>query len=273
VEGEIDDTSVKFLLEEYGDLYQNMIHVERKLFDHLALFVTLFLGLSSVAVGVYEFAVNSESAMPSELFFVLIGFLYLVLFLVGNFQLRMVIELRIRKMRLIDNIALIRQKFCEMDEGLKRYLVLIRDISRRPPSLRIGAHDWYQVCFMLFVMTLSFFLSLFLIWRWASGFLLPRFQSVACPGIATPVMSVLGWLVCGAISFIVLGILYFRTMEYFKRDEAARRERYEDFGKWDYKLLRYPRPAKRRWWTLGDWFGYLADRYNIPRQREHEIKD
>ena len=87
MEGETDDTSVKFLLEEYGDLYQNMIHVERKLFDHLALFVTLFLGLSSVAVGLYELAVKSESAMPSELFFVLIGLLYLVLFLVGSFQL------------------------------------------------------------------------------------------------------------------------------------------------------------------------------------------
>jgi len=279
VEGKIDNTSVKFLLEEYGDLYQNMIHVERKLFDHLALFVTLFLGLSSVGVGVYQFAVRGESAMTGELFPLLIGLLYLVLFLVGNFQLRMVIELRIRKMRFIDNIALIRQKFWEIDQALKDYLVLIRDISQRPPSLRIGAHDWYQVLFMLFIMTLSFFISLVLIWLWLSGCLLSKVQPLVSSRIAPMVVLVLGWIVCAVIAFYACYVLYSRTMEYFRRDEAERRKRYREFdeksekGSWDYDLLRYPRPAKRWWWTLGDLADYLVKEHRIPRLPGDEVKD
>mgnify|MGYP001244297830 CR=1 FL=1 len=40
-----NETSVKFMLAEYQDLYQNVIHLENKLFSHLSFFTTLLLAV------------------------------------------------------------------------------------------------------------------------------------------------------------------------------------------------------------------------------------
>lgn len=142
----MEETTVRFLLEAYGDLYDAMLHIERKMFDHLTLFVSLFLGLSSVAIGIHQFTARTDPGSTNRLFPLLVGILYLVLHAVGTFQCRMVQELRIRKMRVIDGLALVRQRFCDEDKTLADYLAMIPHISRRPPPCALAHTTGTRCC-------------------------------------------------------------------------------------------------------------------------------
>lgn len=47
------DATTGFMLAEYEDLYQNVMHVEDKLFGHLSFFTTLFTGILTASVAIY----------------------------------------------------------------------------------------------------------------------------------------------------------------------------------------------------------------------------
>ena len=102
--------SVQFILEEYRDLYQNVMHLENKLFNHLSFYTTLFLGTVTASVAILQLTPTSSTMS----FIDALGLLFLLnilLFIIGRLEIHMTAELRIRKMKFIEGITIIRAYF------------------------------------------------------------------------------------------------------------------------------------------------------------------
>lgn len=218
-------TSERFLLEEYRDLYQNVMHLENKLFNRLSLFTTFFLGILTASVALTQLGGRQSLSLPDAL--ALMTLPYALLFLAGRFELRMTTELRARKIKFIEGIIKIREYFVAADPTIEDYLILPSKIEKAPPYLRIGSHDWYQLLYLCVLNTLSFLAA----WTgipFAIRFLAQRAIGPQFPValVALFILATLAWELWGLIaSGVIFWIFSYRSVMNFCQDYDTERER------------------------------------------------
>jgi len=153
---EINENSINLLFREYDSLCNNIIHVETQLFNHNSFFTTLFLATATASTAILQLISKSEpfastssqssisgqvdtiSVSPSIGLFTL-SLLFLVLFIIGRFELRIITQLRIRKMKFVESIIRIREFFIERDyPSLASYMLLPSKIEKAPGASHFG---------------------------------------------------------------------------------------------------------------------------------------
>lgn len=87
------------------------------------------------------------------------GVLFLIVGILGLYVLQMYVELRIRKIRTLEEIVLLREKLIE-EFGANNFVGMIREIKRCPPYLRRPSSEWYTVIFLSFLNCIIFTVGL-----------------------------------------------------------------------------------------------------------------
>jgi hypothetical protein len=253
--------SIQFILEEYRDLYQNVMHLENKLFNHLSFYTTLFLGTVTASIAILQLTPNNTPMSFMDAVGMLC-LLSLLLYIVGRFEIHMTTELRIRKMKFIEGITSIRAYFVGLDESINEYIVLPKGLKKAPPFLRVGSQDWYQliylcvlnsVSFMIFWFTVPYFINL-------CRFIITNQKYYPLTGF------ILLWLVVGVV---LSGINYWefsytRVMDECLSYDHDREKRMNN--PIEYDLLDRKLPYNKFKWSVSDWVRFIDSR----RGKSHE---
>jgi len=257
------DVVTEFMLMEYQDLYQNIIHLENKLFNHLSFFTTLFMGIVTASIAIFQLAKESDSSLPPPALLAVLSSLFALFVIVGRCELRIVAELRIRKMKFVEGITQIRQYFVEKDKSIANYLVLPIGLHKAPPYLRIRSKDWYQILYMSFMIGFATFIAwlcpLWLLIDWLiKTFTVPTWFV----GLAIVI-----WLLIGFFLFYVMFWLFsYRNVMDFCESYDKRREKRMG-RKSEYDLFERPLPKSPLRWTFGDWIWVIEQRRKSRNER------
>jgi len=260
-EGPMTD-STGFLLAEYQDLYENVMHIEKELFDHMSFYTGLFT--ATVAASITFIGLMDKFAPPMGLPVVAIGLiiLWVILLVIGRIELRMTTELRVSKILFVEGLVQARLYFVDKEPALRNYLTLPVGIRMAPPYLRRQSKDWYQIVYIS-VMNACSSAALFV----CLGLLL---SAVALPfvGLALWVSSAF-WVVYVVIGVWVSGCVFwaysYRSVsEYCERYDRRRWERMAADS--EYNLLSTELPNWRHR-TFGDWVIWIENR----RRRKSEM--
>jgi hypothetical protein len=250
--------TVDFMIAEYKDFYENVMHLETKLFNHLSYYTTLLLGIVTASVAILKLFEDQGTPLSTGLLWLFAPFL--VFAIIGAYELRMTTELRVRKMKFVEGITQIRQFFVDYDKPVESYLMLPVGIKKAPPYLRVGSHDWYQMLYMVFMNGLGAAAATvcplpYILER--IGKMFPSWISsplVLTVALAWSALVCLVWLYFCPFSYKV--VMDF-CASYDKRREATTGQKSE------YDLLQRPLPRHCVFWTLGDWVYWL----HTQRQR------
>lgn len=248
------DIAAKFMLAEYQDLYQNVMHVENSLFSHLSFYTTLFMGIVTASIAILQLTRGSGAPLAVRS---VLGWLALLLFLflvVGRFELRMTTELRIRKMKFVEGITETRQYFLKKDEAIGKHLVLPVGIQKAPPYLRVRSADWYQVIYISLLNGLSAAMFWFLLGAWIHQLLVSQL------GGTVVVLLAIIWSGLGIVLFyFVFWVMsYQSTVEFCASYDRKREEMMQEKSKYD--LFERPLPKSRLQWTFGDWIRWIEEK-------------
>lgn len=256
-----EDVSTEFMLAEYQDLYQNIMHLENKLFSHLSFFTTVFMGIVTASVAILQLGKDASSSLARPEILLGLSLLFGLFVIVGRFELRMATELRIRKMKFVEGVTQIRQYFAEKDKSVVDYLVLPVGLHKAPPYLRVRSKDWYQVIYMSFMLGIAVFIA---------------WTCLIC-ALATWLIQVLGapigWILAALVApaWLLVGALLFYLMfwEFSYRSvmdfcESYNKRREERMGrKSEYDLFECPLPESPLRWTFGDWIWLIEQRRKV----------
>jgi hypothetical protein len=145
--------AVEFLGREFEAAHSYFLHIENKLSNLVTFYGTLFV--ATVSACYYIFTSDAFNGMR---LFALAG-AGLVFFLLGLFILGMYTELRIRKIKILEQLAAIREFFstskAEGKGEIGSFLILITGIDKCPPYLRRPSEDWYSILLMIFLNSLG----------------------------------------------------------------------------------------------------------------------
>ena len=253
-----EKTTAEFMLAEYQDLYQNVMHLENKLFNHLSFFTTLLVGIVTASIAIVQLVGKTSAPLSRPIAVASVSLLFFLFFVVGRFELRMTTELRVRKMKFIEGITQIRQYFVDRDETIEEYIVLPVGVEKAPPYLRVRCKDWYQILYISLMNGIAAFI----------GWVLPLWLVVRI--LVEPVGRVLrliiaviivpGWLLIGLLIFF-LGfwwLSYKSALEFCERYDEMRIDRIGEESQYD--LLEPPLPDSLLKRTFGDWIAWLTER-------------
>lgn len=155
-------TVEQFLNEEFQQSWGYQQHIESQMVNHLRFYVTLLLGLSSVAIAIFKF--GSASTFPIA---GLVGLLSLGFWFTGQVLRTVYVELRIRKMKAIENLNSIREYFSHKSSVVSSVSVFPSRRVESPPFLRKGCAEWYSLIFMASMNSLSLAAFFYLaIYQW-----------------------------------------------------------------------------------------------------------
>lgn len=146
----------EFLQKEFETTASYFQHVETKLLDVVRFYTAVVL---AVLTGIYYIAV---SEMFKRTFWIIqtpraffITLTSAVLFLIGLFFLGMYTELRVRKIKMLEEMAAIRGHYAEEATtagiDLAERVKMVTTVVKSPPFLRRPSEDWYTVILMSFV--------------------------------------------------------------------------------------------------------------------------
>ena len=254
----IEDSS-KFMMESYKDLSQNVMHIEGQMFNHMSFFLTLFIGVLTATIAIIQ--ITRIPNQPINLI-TTIGILsvpFFFLYLVGLFEVEMILQLRFRKIKFIEGIAKAREYFIKSDLKLADYVVLPATLEKAPPYLRVNSEDWWKLCFVVMLNTVSliifwFSFPFFINWL-LGGSLFVLLSSILGQAVAICLIYIWAVLViicCG----LFFGLLPYRRImiESLRLDK----KREELMGKpSEYDLLSFPTSKSHVRWSLHDWFIFL----------------
>lgn len=133
-----------FLNLEYQETHRYFLQIESTMHDVLKFYSVSLLALISVSVGLAEFVLGGDSEVP--LYAILAG-LWFVFTVVGLLELHYYVELRIRKIKMVEQLAAIRDHYLGSNDNLTRLLRLIPSVSESPPFLRRPSAEWYSVLY------------------------------------------------------------------------------------------------------------------------------
>jgi hypothetical protein len=155
----MDDASSNmedFLQKEFDTTAGYFQHVETKLLDVVRFYTAIVL---AVLTGIYYIAVSEMFKRafwiirtPRAFFIMLTS---LVLFVIGLFFLGMYTELRVRKIKMLEEMAAIRGHYAEKATkagiDLSERVKMVTTIVKSPPFLRRPSEDWYTMILMSFI--------------------------------------------------------------------------------------------------------------------------
>jgi hypothetical protein len=173
-----ENTQHDFLISEYNQTNQYLVNVEKSMLDLLKLYNSVLAIIVPVSALIIKFLEKKE-------IFLMIALMLFVFFLLGLYILGMYIELRIRKIKTLEQIAVYREKFIEINPPLfSKYLKMIKSIETCPPYLRRPSSEWYTVIYIslldaIAIATALLFILLFIdaLWclNWSGAWKLPLF--------------------------------------------------------------------------------------------------
>jgi hypothetical protein len=250
--------TAEFMLAEYQDLYQNVIHLENKLFNHLSFFTTLLVGIVTASIAIVQLVGETSGPLSRPIAVASVSLLFLLFFIVGRFELRMTTELRVRKMKFIEGITEIRRYFVDRDKVIEDYLVLPVGVEKAPPYLRVRCKDWYQILYISLMNGMAAFLFWVLpLWLVVRVVTEPVGSRV---GLILTVIIVASWLAVGLLIFY-LGfwwLSYNSALEFCERYDEMRADKMGEESQYD--LLEPPIPDSALKRTFGDWIAWLTER-------------
>lgn len=133
-----------FLNLEYQETHRYFLQIESTMHDVLKFYSVSLLALISVSVALAEFVLQEDTDVP--LHAILAG-LWFVFTVVGLLELHYYVELRIRKIKMVEQLAAIRDHYLGSSGGLARLRRLIPSVSKSPPFLRRPSAEWYSVLY------------------------------------------------------------------------------------------------------------------------------
>ena len=151
----------EFLLAEFHESCRHYLEVEGRMHDLLKFVSTLVLGLMAASAAYLRshldstaFVVVSSTTTTQLLSYVWIGYVFIGTLLLGYY-----VELRQRKILVVDQIAAIRQWFSEVAPQMESVLLLVTGVKKSPPYLRRPSAEWYAVLTMATVNSAALFLA------------------------------------------------------------------------------------------------------------------
>jgi hypothetical protein len=221
----------------------------------MSFFLTLFIGVLTAAGAMVQLTKQSNQPLNFGDTLGLFALPFLLLCLIGQFEVEMIMQLRIRKIKFIEGIVKAREYFINFDPDLLDYIVLPARLEKAPPYLRVKSEDWYK---LVFVISLNAF-SLFFFWVGLPlllKILITGFIHTTSSSIFWMINSTLFWVIW-ALWLILVCIFYWYTrydmmMNYCSDFDKLREEK---MGKpSEYDLLNIP--ISKYFWkrSLSDWF-------------------
>lgn len=256
-----NEDSSKFMMESYKDLSQNVMHIEGQMFNHMSFFLTLFIGVLTATIAIIQ--LTREPNQPINLIET-IGVLslpFLFLHLVGRFEVQMILQLRVRKIKFIEGIAKAREYFIKFDLKLADYIVLPAKLEKAPPYLRVNSEDWWKLSFVVTLNTVSLMFFVFSFPFFINWLLGGSFFVLLSNLLSQTAANCLIWI--WAIFVIICCVLFYGLLSYRRIMLDCLRldkKREEIMGKpSEYDLLSFPSRSPSLRWSLRDWFIFLKD--------------
>ena len=255
------DDAAQFMLAEYQDLYQNVIHMENSLFSHLSFYTTLFMGIVTASVAILQMAGGGSALLAQPGVPGLLAVLFFLFAVVGRFELRMTTELRIRKMKFVEGITQIRQYFTNKDKAIRDYLVLPVGLQEAPPYLRVRSADWYQVIYISLMNGFSVVIGWLFLGACVGQVIRSRLGTTAI------VVLAIVWCVLGVVFFyLVFWVISYRnTVDFCASYDKRRKDVMGEESRYD--LFERPLPKSRLQWTFGDWIRWFEQRREARERR------
>lgn len=133
-----------FLNLEYQETHRYFLQIESTMHDLLKFYTVSLLGLISVSVALAEFVFQDGAEVP---LWATLAALWFVFAVVGLLQLHYYVELRIRKIKMVEQLAAIRDHYLRPHKHLAHLLRLIPSVPKSPPFLRRPSAEWYSVLY------------------------------------------------------------------------------------------------------------------------------
>jgi len=137
----VQDFEKDFLLREYQETHNYFNNVEGSMADLLKFYNSVLAIVTPISALLFRF-------LTERLFHTFLGALALVIFLLGLYILAMYLELRIRKIKTLEQIAVFRERMIEANHELGGLLKMITAIRLCPPYLRRPSSEWYTVIYI-----------------------------------------------------------------------------------------------------------------------------
>jgi len=143
------DENLEFIRKEFEIDHTYYVHLETKLAGLVTFYFTFLVGTLSVSYYILVSHAFNEIRRPS------LAGIAVVFFILASFILGMYGELRTRKIRTLEQLAIIRDLFAK-NTGRDKHdindsLVMVKGIEKCPPYLRRPSEDWYTILFMIFL--------------------------------------------------------------------------------------------------------------------------
>lgn len=161
---------------ELQETNKYFLQIESTMHDAMKFYSTLVLGVITASIALASMEVKSAASgtptlIPTEAQKMKwLGFLWLVFAAIGYLTLLYFLELRVRKIKMIDRLAAIRDYLATRDHGavetlLRNDAVFITGVLKSPPYLRRPCGEWYL---MLYLCILNATAVGFFVWafRW-----------------------------------------------------------------------------------------------------------
>lgn len=133
-----------FLNLEYQETHKYFLQIESTMHDVLKFYSVSLLGLISVSVALAQFLLGDGAEVPLH---ATLTALWSVFTVVGFLQLHYYLELRIRKIKMVEQLAAIRDSYLGSSPNLRGLIRLIPSVRKSPPFLRRPSAEWYSVLY------------------------------------------------------------------------------------------------------------------------------
>lgn len=218
-----------FLETEFSASSSYFQHVEGKLTNLLVFFATLLIAVvsGSYYLGSSDmFKVLTFSRTPRAF---LIGLLLLVFGLISLVFIGVYVELRVRKIRMLEQMAAIRQYYADAGEragtSIRGALRMVTSIPKCPAYLRRPSEDWYTLLLMMISSSTAIAVAGAFWTFWIAN--LHRQEWIK--------FHPLVWLAEGVAIFLIVARLEFGWTTRFCFQEDLRREK--EFSKTEYHFF------------------------------------
>jgi diadenosine tetraphosphate (Ap4A) HIT family hydrolase len=258
----IDEAVQKdFLVSEYKETHKYLINVEKSMLDLLRFYNSVFAIVVPIS-GLFLKFLGRTHAFP------FLATLAFIVSLLGLYILAMYIELRVRKIKTLEQIAVFRERFIETNSIFSQYLKMITAIKYCPPYLRRPSSEWYTVIYMSFLngVGISSIITFLLLWLLDTSFCLNFLGGLKIPlVIVLPVLSFL---------LIVRGLFLWATRYCYIYDLKRERE----YNTKNQYLFLDPRPYFPMVFKLFKWLaereeGVTRSRYGPQDTNDSKLKN
>jgi len=148
----------KELIKEFEIDHAYLISIEKAMFFHFRFFVVFIISELAAGAAIIKLIDINEQFNVIRIILLILSILAFCIFYFGRF---MYLELRIRKIKMIEQLARIRKFWQEKYEDISDNFILISGIEKSPPYLRIGCSEWYSLLFLSLWLAISAALTIY----------------------------------------------------------------------------------------------------------------